>query len=94
MITTPATPNVYLAPGVTDMRKSIDGLSLIVSETLSLDPFSESLFAVKITESGVQAAALNRTRCYRSCYRFRPVAVPVSHSRILPVYATSVVHSS
>lgn len=35
---------VYLAPGVTDMRKSIDGLSLIVSEVLDLDPFSESLF--------------------------------------------------
>ena len=36
--------NVYLAPGVTDMRKSIDGLALIVSELLELDPFSESLF--------------------------------------------------
>ena len=35
---------VYLAPGATDMRKSIDGLSLIVSELLELDPFSESLF--------------------------------------------------
>ncbi len=37
-------PNVYLAPGVTDMRKSIDGLALIVTEMLTLDPFSESLF--------------------------------------------------
>ena len=36
--------NVYLAPGTTDMRKSIDGLALMVSETLCLDPFSESLF--------------------------------------------------
>lgn len=35
---------VYLAPGVTDIRKSIDGLALIVSEILELDPFSESLF--------------------------------------------------
>ena len=35
---------VYLAPGVTDMRKSIDGLSLMVSEVLDLDPFSENLF--------------------------------------------------
>ena len=34
----------YLAPGVTDMRKSIDGLWLIASEVLNLDPFSESLF--------------------------------------------------
>ncbi|WP_083247993.1 IS66 family insertion sequence element accessory protein TnpB [Vibrio breoganii] len=31
---------VYLISGVTDMRKSIDGLSLIVAETLELDPFS------------------------------------------------------
>ena len=36
--------NVYLAPGVTDMRKSIDGLALMVSESLCLDPFDESLF--------------------------------------------------
>ena len=36
--------NVYLAPGVTDMRKSIDGLSLMVSEILELDSFSENLF--------------------------------------------------
>ena len=43
MITTPNL-SVYLAPGVTDMRKSIDGLALIVSEVLELDPFSESLF--------------------------------------------------
>ncbi|MFA0468908.1 IS66 family insertion sequence element accessory protein TnpB [Vibrio breoganii] len=35
---------VYLISGVTDMRKSIDGLSLIVAENLELDPFSESWF--------------------------------------------------
>ncbi len=33
---------VYLISGATDMRKSIDGLSLIVAETLEMDPFSES----------------------------------------------------
>ena len=36
--------HVYLAAGATDMRKSIDGLALIVSEVMELDPFSESLF--------------------------------------------------
>ncbi len=36
--------SVYLAPGVTDMRKPIDGLSLIISEVLTLNPFSENLF--------------------------------------------------
>ena len=35
---------VYLAAGVTDLRKSIYGLSLIVSERFKLDPFSRSLF--------------------------------------------------
>ena len=35
---------VYLATGVTDLRKSIDGLSLIVQEQFQLDPFSQSLF--------------------------------------------------
>lgn len=44
MIATTPALNVYLAPGVTDMRKSIDGLALIVSEILNLDPFSQSLF--------------------------------------------------
>lgn len=35
---------VFLVSGVTDMRKSIDGLSLIVSDTLGMDPFNESWF--------------------------------------------------
>jgi len=35
---------VYLAAGVTDLRKSIDGLAIIVQEVFELDPFSSSLF--------------------------------------------------
>lgn len=35
---------VYLACGVTDMRKSIDGLAAIVQECFLLDPFSTCLF--------------------------------------------------
>lgn len=35
---------VYLAAGHTDLRKSIDGLSVLVSEGFQLDPFSPSLF--------------------------------------------------
>lgn len=34
----------YLALGPTDLRKSIDGLSIIVQESFKLDPFSRSLF--------------------------------------------------
>ncbi|WP_010530099.1 IS66 family insertion sequence element accessory protein TnpB [Lentibacillus jeotgali] len=35
---------VYLARGSTDLRKSIDGLAVIVKECFDLDPFSPSLF--------------------------------------------------
>jgi transposase len=35
---------VHLAPGATDLRKSIDGLSAIVSAVFQLDPFSEEWF--------------------------------------------------
>ena len=35
---------VHLALGATDLRKSIDGLSAIVSAVFKLDPFSDSWF--------------------------------------------------
>jgi transposase len=35
---------VYLACGSTDMRKSIDGLAVLVQEGFDLDPFSPALF--------------------------------------------------
>jgi transposase len=36
---------VYLACGSTDLRKSIDGLAVLVKEGFNLDPFSPCLFA-------------------------------------------------
>lgn len=36
--------SVYLARGSTDMRKSIDGLAILVQAQFNLDPFSPSLF--------------------------------------------------
>ena len=44
MLSADNTHPVYLATGVTDMRKSIDGLAVIVSECLELNPLSSSLF--------------------------------------------------
>ncbi len=43
----PAFPGikVYLATGVTDLRKSINGLSMLVADYLELDAFSGHLFA-------------------------------------------------
>jgi transposase len=35
---------VYLAPGPTDLRKSIDGLSVLVSAVFELDLFSDRWF--------------------------------------------------
>ena len=35
---------VYLVTGYTDLRRSIDGLAIIVQAQLRLDPFSKALF--------------------------------------------------
>ena len=35
---------IYVRPGVTDMRKAINGLSVIASEQMEADPLSGSLF--------------------------------------------------
>ncbi len=45
MLTTTPEVKVYVALGVTDMRKSINGLALLVEEHFRLDLFSGSLFA-------------------------------------------------
>ena len=36
--------SVYVAAGSTDMRKSINGLSLMVEQAMDLNPFSGDLF--------------------------------------------------
>lgn len=36
--------NVYLRPGRTDMRKSFNGLTGIIQNEISMDPYSRSLF--------------------------------------------------
>lgn len=35
---------VYICCGVTDMRKSINGLMILVENSFSLDPFSDAMF--------------------------------------------------
>ena len=40
----PTTDKVYIAVGITDLRKSIDGLAAIVQQRFHLDPFSNCLF--------------------------------------------------
>lgn len=40
----PAHTRIYLAVGVTDMRKAINGLSILVEDQMQLDPFSGHMF--------------------------------------------------
>jgi len=44
MLNSESAGQIYLAPGVTDLRKSIDGLSAVVSAIFELDPFSDRWF--------------------------------------------------
>ena len=44
MISAPSHTRVFLALGSTDMRKAINGLSMLVEGAMELDPFSGHLF--------------------------------------------------
>ena len=44
MIVNPGNLKIYIHPGQTDMRKAVNGLIVIVDETMELDPFSGSIF--------------------------------------------------
>jgi transposase len=45
MIPQPTETKVYIALGTTDMRKSVNGLSLLVEDQFGLDLFTGDLFA-------------------------------------------------
>ena len=47
MIALPPGVRVYLACGVTDMRKGMVGLAMLVQQGLSDDPFSGALYAFR-----------------------------------------------
>jgi transposase len=47
MIAPPPGVRVWLAAGVTDMRKGFDGLAWLVQQHLGQDPFSGQLFAFR-----------------------------------------------
>lgn len=47
MIGPPAGVRVYLAAGVTDMRKGFDGLAALAQSILHKDPFSGAVFAFR-----------------------------------------------
>lgn len=47
MLPVPPNVRVWLAPGITDMRKGFPGLSLLVQETLKKDPHAGHLFVFR-----------------------------------------------
>ena len=47
MIPVPSNTKIWLAAGVTDMRKGFNGLSMLVQQALSEDPFSGHLFVFR-----------------------------------------------
>ena len=47
MIALPPGVRVYLACGVTDMRKGMVGLAMLVQQGLAEDPFSGALYAFR-----------------------------------------------
>ena len=44
---------VYLACGITDMRKGMTGLAMLVQETLAEDPFGGAVFAFRGRRAGL-----------------------------------------
>ena len=53
MITLAPSLRVYLACGVTDMRKGMIGLAMLVQQSLGEDPFGGAVFAFRGRRSGL-----------------------------------------
>ena len=53
MIAVPPRTRVYLACGVTDMRKGMVGLAMIVQQVLTEDPFCGAIFAFRGRRAGL-----------------------------------------
>jgi transposase len=53
MITLAPGLRVYLACGVTDMRKGMMGLAMLVQQTLGADPFDGAVFAFRGRRAGL-----------------------------------------
>lgn len=53
MIAVPPGVRAYLACGVTDMRKGMAGLAMLVQQALADDPFGGALFAFRGRRAGL-----------------------------------------
>lgn len=69
MLMIPETSKIYLKTGPTDMRKSIDGLAIMVVDLLKQDPQSGHLFLFR-NRSGNKLKALHyEQNCFTLWYR-------------------------
>jgi transposase len=53
MIAPPAGLRIWLACGVTDMRKGMTGLAMLVQQVLAEDPFSGAVYAFRGRRAGL-----------------------------------------
>ena len=60
---------IYLYLPVTDMRKSIDGLCLLISDTLKLNPSSGHLFIFRNRKGDKIKALYYERNCFTLWYR-------------------------
>ena len=51
---------IYLACGVTDMRKGMTGLAMLVQQSLAENPFDGAVYAFRGRRAGQLAAVLHR----------------------------------
>ena len=66
MMIVPAGVKVHLALGYTDMRKGMDGLAMLVQETLKKDPFCGHLFAFRGKRAQIVKILLGRQWAVRA----------------------------
>jgi transposase len=62
MIPVPASTRVWLAAGVTDMRKGFNGLAALAEKVLAQDPYSGHLLVFRYGRRGRAADRLDRNR--------------------------------
>ena len=62
MITVPAGVRIYLAMGPTDMRKGMNGLSILAQEVLKQDPFAGRLFVFRVWPDNLDRKSVNQDR--------------------------------
>ena len=65
----PKNANIYLYNEPTDMRKSIDGLSVLVADVLAMNPASGHLFLFRNKRGNKIKALYYETNCFTLWYR-------------------------